>query len=257
MDPTTENIIESLLRWIHVIAGVLWIGLLYFFNWVNGPTMAKLDADTKKKVVPELMPRALYWFRWGAAFTWVTGLLILLLLYYHLKVALQNPADDHFGVMGVLMLVLVLVSPFIYDALAKGPLKDPQAAFYGGIVLAAVLLLVFRYLGGFSYRGYTIHLGATFGTIMAFNVWFRIWPSQQQIITNTKNGTPTDAEIVALAGLRSKHNTYMSVPLLFMMIGQHAVGWAASSPLYSMVVVAVGFAIAYHVYDRAAKVQGF
>ncbi len=67
-------IIESLFRWIHVVAGVLWIGLLYFFNWVNANVMPKLDGETKKKLVPELMPRALYWFRWGAAFTWVTGL---------------------------------------------------------------------------------------------------------------------------------------------------------------------------------------
>ena len=255
MDATLQNFIESILRWIHVIAGVLWIGLLYFFNWVNANVMAKLDADTKRKVVPELMPRALYWFRWGAAFTWVTGVLMLLLIFYHSKLALQDP-DRGFGLFGLLMLVLVLVAPFIYDPLAKGPLKDPPTAFYAGIGLAAVLLLVFRYVGGFGFRGYTIHLGGLFGTIMAFNVWFRIWPAQQHIITNTKNGTPPDAATVALAGLRSKHNTYMSVPLLFMMIGQHAV-WAASTPIYAMIIVAVGFAIAYHIYDRAAKVQGF
>jgi hypothetical protein len=84
-------IIESLFRWIHVIAGVLWIGLLYFFNWVNANVMPKLDAETKKKLVPELMPRALYWFRWGAAFTWVTGLYLLLYLFYHSKLALADP----------------------------------------------------------------------------------------------------------------------------------------------------------------------
>ena len=71
------NFLESLFRWIHVVAGILWIGLLYFFNWVNTAFAPTMDADTKKKVVPELLPRALYWFRWGAAFTWVTGVLLL------------------------------------------------------------------------------------------------------------------------------------------------------------------------------------
>ena len=83
-------IIESLFRWIHVIAGVLWIGLLYFFNWVNANVMPKLDAETKKKLVPELMPRALYWFRWGAAFTWITGVFCCCYLFYHSKLALAG-----------------------------------------------------------------------------------------------------------------------------------------------------------------------
>ncbi len=247
-------IVESLFRWIHVVAGVLWIGLLYFFNWVNANVMPKLDGETKKKLVPELMPRALYWFRWGAAFTWVTGLVLLLYLFYHSKLALQDP-DAGFGIGAWLMLVLVLVAPFIYDPLAKGPLKDPQTMFGAGVVLATVLLFVFQIVGGFGYRGYSIHLGALFGTIMAYNVWFRIWPSQREIITATKNGTPPNADVVALAGLRSKHNTYMSVPLIFMMIAQHAT-WA-TSPITLGVIVLVGWALVYHIYDRATKVQGF
>ena len=75
--------LEAIFRWMHVFAGIIWIGHLYFFNWVNGPLAAKLDGPTKKVVVPELMPRALYWFRWGAAWTWVTGILLLGLVYYH------------------------------------------------------------------------------------------------------------------------------------------------------------------------------
>ena len=247
-------IIESLFRWIHVIAGVLWIGLLYFFNWVNANVMPKLDGETKKKVVPELMPRALYWFRWGAAFTWVTGVLLLMMLFYHHKLALQDP-DAGFGMGSLLMIALVFAAPFIYDPLAKTALKDPQTAFGAGVVLATIVLFLFQYVGGFGFRGYSIHLGTMFGTIMAFNVWFRIWPAQREIITATKNGTAPDPTVVALAGLRSKHNTYMSVPLLFMMTAQHST-WAAS-PIMLGVIVLVGFALAYHVYDRATKVQGF
>src|SRR5438046_8090101 len=70
-------------RWIHVVAGIAWIGHLYFFNFVNSQVAKTYDADSKKKVVPELMPRALYWFRWGAAWTWITGFLLLLIVYIY------------------------------------------------------------------------------------------------------------------------------------------------------------------------------
>src|SRR5512138_462359 len=71
------------LRWIHVVVGILWIGHLYFFNFVNAQVAKTYDADSKKKVVPELMPRALYFFRWGAAWTWLTGILLLAIVFYH------------------------------------------------------------------------------------------------------------------------------------------------------------------------------
>ena len=61
------DLVQSIARWLHIIAGVMWIGLLYFFNFINAHFAATLDGESKKKVVPELMPRALYWFRWGAA----------------------------------------------------------------------------------------------------------------------------------------------------------------------------------------------
>ena len=77
------NFLESIFRWLHVVFGIMWIGLLYFFNFVNGPFEATMDGETKKKVVPELRPRALFWFRWGAAVTWATGVLLLLVVFYH------------------------------------------------------------------------------------------------------------------------------------------------------------------------------
>src|SRR3954452_22907316 len=82
MDAQMSEILNLIFRWIHVLAGIMWIGHLYFFNFVNAQVAKTYDADSKKKVIPELMPRALYWFRCGAAWTWLTGILLLGLVIY-------------------------------------------------------------------------------------------------------------------------------------------------------------------------------
>ncbi len=82
MDPRVNAWLELIFRWLHVIAGIMWIGHLWFFNFVNAQLAKTYDADSKKKVIPELMPRALYWFRWGAAYTFITGILLLGVVYY-------------------------------------------------------------------------------------------------------------------------------------------------------------------------------
>src|SRR5262249_29359428 len=179
--------LEALFRWMHVFAGITWIGHLYFFNWVNGPLQAKLDGPTKKAVVPELMPRALYWFRWGAAYTWITGVLLLGMVYYMGQQTLENGADWSAG--AIIMIVVTFLAVFIYDALWKSGLAaNLRAGVIVSFILVAIIIALFVYFGNFSYRGTLIHTGAMFGTIMAFNVWFRIWPAQQKIIRATKNG---------------------------------------------------------------------
>ena len=122
-----------------------------------------------------------------------------------------------------------------------------------------------KHCAGFEYRVFNIHLGTMFGTIMAFNVWFRIWPAQQQIITAIKNGDPPDGSLLALAGLRSKHNTYLSVPLIWTMINEHHVMFAGARfwvtdptnwvPL--MIMVALGWHIVFQLYKKSAKIEGF
>jgi len=153
------------------------------------------------------------------------------------------------------LVALVFVAPFIYDALYKTALKDPTTGFVAGVILAAVYLFLMAVLAHFSFRAYAIHLGAMFGTIMAFNVWFRIWPAQQKIIRATKDGQPPDAALVAMAGTRSKHNTYMSVPLIYMMMAQHAV-WNTSWITLSIVVL-VGWGAVYWLYTKSKEVKGF
>jgi len=249
------DVLQSLFRWIHVVAGVMWIGHLYFFNFVNSQVAPTYDADSKKKVVPELMPRALYWFRWGAAYTWVTGVLLLLLVYYHGAIVFEY--GQTWNAIGIIMIALVFVAPLIYDALYKTALKDPTAGFVAGVVLSVVYVFAAADLAGFTFRSAAIHLGGMFGTIMAFNVWFRIWPAQQQIIRATKEGTAPDKDLVGIAGLRSRHNTYMSVPLIFTMVAQHAT-WAADFPTVSLgLVVLVGWGAVYWLYGKSAQVKGF
>ena len=247
------DLLQVLFRWIHVVAGITWIGLLYFFNFVNAQFAPTIDAETKKKVVPELMPRALYWFRWGAAYTWVTGVLLLLLVYYHGGIMFDG--NGQWGAASFIMIALVFVAPFIYDALYKSVLKDPKSGFVVGLVIVTAYLLAMALAAEFTFRAYAIHLGAMFGTIMAFNVWFRIWPAQQKIIRATKDGQPVDAALVALAGTRSKHNTYMSVPLVYMMLAQHAV--VSANPITLAVIVLIGWGAVYWLYDKSKKVKGF
>ncbi len=256
--------LEAIFRWMHVFAGIIWIGHLYFFNWVNGPFQAKLDGPTKKVIVPELMPRALYWFRWGAAYTWFTGVVLLMLVYNHGQQVLATGAEWSAGT--IIMIAVTFLAVFIYDALWKSGLaNNVRAAVIVSFVLLAIVVALFVYFGMFSYRGTLIHTGALFGTTMAFNVWFRIWPSQQKIIRAVKDGQTPDPAIVKLAGLRSRHNTYMSVPLLWAMIGQHTVYFAGGnlgipSDLYWvfwLVIIIVGWHIVFQCYRKAGKVQGF
>ena len=246
--------LEAALRWIHVVAGIMWIGHLWFFNFVNSAFAPTMDGETKKKVVPQLMPRALYWFRWGAAWTWVTGVLLLMIVFYHGSVALEGAAN--WSGLAVLMVALTFLVPFAYDVLARAGIgKDNR--LLAGVALATVAVMIAAYqMAGFSYRGYTIHVGALFGTTMAMNVWMRIWPAQKRIITATRDGQPPNPADVAMGGGRSKHNTYMSVPLIWMMLNQHTIAFAGSW-IALIGAIAIGWGLTYFLYQKAAKVPGF
>jgi uncharacterized membrane protein len=257
------DVLNAVFRWLHILAGVLWIGMLYFFNWVNGPFVATLDGDAKKKVVPELMPRALFWFRWGAAWTWITGFVLLTIVFYHGGLMFDGGAGWTTG--AIVMVVLTFAVTFLYDFLHKSFGKDPKVFGTIAFVGAAIMIVLMVEVGGFSYRAFNIHLGAMFGSMMAFNVWYRIWPAQQKIITAIKEGNAPDGALAALAGSRSKHNTYMSLPLFWAMINQHTVVFSGGNfgipSEYSFVVllavILVGWHIIFQCYRKATKVKGF
>ncbi|HEV7735316.1 MAG TPA: urate hydroxylase PuuD [Candidatus Binatia bacterium] len=253
----TTELLQALFRWIHIFAGIVWIGHLYFFNFVNAPFEASIP-DIKGKVIPELRPRALYWFRWGAAWTWVTGVLLVLLVFYHGKQ--MGFAEGGWSIGAIVMALLTFLAFGIYDPVAKS-IKDNKQMAAVGFGLTAVVVLAYVYVGGFGYRAYVIHTGALFGTLMAANVWMRIWPAQQKIITAIKAGQPPDAALVGLAGTRSRHNTYMSVPLVWTMINQHTLAAAPASAIggviYLLVAVALGWGAVLLCYKKSAQIKGF
>lgn len=257
MDPVINDSMQLVFRWIHVVAGVLWIGHLYFFNFVNANFAKTIDAPTKKMVVPELMPRALYMFRWGAAWTWLTGILLLGLIYYHGTAGFDDPANKNIGIaLGILVGALIL--SYLYDVIMKMVANDLVAIAICVIILAGYYW-VMQEVGHFSGRSLYIHLGSIFGTTMAMNVWMRIWPAQRRIITATKEGNAPDPADVALATKRSRHNTFMSVPLLFFMVSNHYPLMYSDElhPLWAAVVIIVGWLFTSWMYKKAAKVSGF
>ena len=241
-------------RWAHVIAGVMWIGHLWFFNFVNSQVAKTFDADSKKKVVPELMPRALFWFRWGAAWTFITGILLLGIVYYMGGNLLRPDCTWGVGVGTMVGLVVLIVGFFIYDVLWKTGLKGKP---FVGTVISLVLLCcaTFAMSRVFSGRAVFIHVGAIFGTAMAANVWMRIWPAQRKIIGAIRDGQAPDGALVAMAGMRSKHNTYMSVPLLFLMMSNHypTIYGGNNSWMYAIGFVIVGFLLTHWLYAKSAS----
>ncbi len=253
-------VLEAIFRWIHVVAGIMWIGHLYFFNFVNAPFQGTMDGETKKKVNPELMPRALFWFRWGAAWTWGSGILLLALVFYHGwkgGLLFDTGVEVSSAAAGIMILVNLLAF-LVYDVLVKQEFaKNLTTLFVVGLILVAVVAACNVYVGGFGYRATVIHIGAMFGTIMAFNVWFRIWPAQQKIIGAVQGGTPPDAALVALAGTRSKHNTFLSVPLVWMMIDSHTTSFAllAGIPgwIWTVLMTGIGWWFVTMFYRQSVK----
>ncbi|HEY6137234.1 MAG TPA: urate hydroxylase PuuD [Thermoanaerobaculia bacterium] len=262
MNEPLNTLLNLFFRWAHVIAAIAWIGHLWFFNWVNGPFQGKIDGPTKRAVNPELMPRALFWFRWGAAWTWITGFVLAGLVYYSERKQLfdDNHADNNPWLWLAIYLVTLAVGFVVYNAIMKAlPNKVVGAAIC--LVLYAGVWALLECVGHYGGRALYIHGGMTFGTTMALNVWMLIWPYQKKIIAATKAGTPlpADSAEVKIAGLRSRHNTYMSVPLVLFMLSNHYFPMFsnAARDAYAAGVIVLGFFVVWLLYKKAAKVPGF
>ena len=226
---------QFLLRWLHFLGGITWIGMLYFFNLVNVQFQKEIDGPTKLKVNPPLLSRSLFWFRWGAVVTWVTGF-----LYYFLIANTEKPGHKVLAIFLVGWAVaFVIVAMLFRMSVAGGALKDGRVLGVVIAVIVTVISWVLTYYGrewGSSSRTLSILIGGGLGTIMFLNVWMIIWPLQKKIIAAVRataaTGAPAPAEQALWARrafLASRTNTWLSVPMLFFM------GAASHFPIFSTI----------------------
>lgn len=230
-----------IIRWVHLITGISWIGSSFYFMWLDAsleqPKTHKPDVEgelwmvhsggfyevERKRIGPGTMPQTLHWFKYEALFTWISGVCLLIVAYYmHASAFMVDPAvSDLTPEAAVGVSVFALISSwFLYDGLWQTVgKKQPTVATAISLLLAAAYAYGFcLYLPG---RAAFIHMGALFGTWMVANVWVRILPAQQKMIDATKEGKTPDFAHSGHAKRRSVHNTYMTFPVLFMMLSNH------------------------------------
>jgi len=241
INPTLNEWLSLIARWIHVFAGIMWVGTTFYFTWLD----ARLTAEEKaaratggaaqlwmvhsggfyvveKRKKPDELSRKLHWFRWEAGTTWLSGMALLIIVYYLGGGALvdRDVSDISLGAAVGVGVGALVFGWLIYDLLMISPLGRDEKLF----AVVAYLLVVGTSYGlsrVLSGRAVYIHVGAIFGTIMAANVWMRILPAQRKMIEAIKAGQKPDERLAAQAKLRSKQNTFMAVPLVFLMISNH------------------------------------
>jgi uncharacterized membrane protein len=258
--------INLFFRWFHVIAGVAWIGASFYFVWLDNslenPPQWKKDKGiggdlwaihgggfyevAKYKLGPEAMPANLHWFKWEAYTTWLTGMVMLWVVYYvgAESFLIDNSRMDFTqGEAIVAGLGFIAAGVAIYELMVRSPLRHNGKLF--GLILFAILVFASWAANQiFSARGAYIHIGAIIGTIMAGNVFLGIMPSQRALVEAVERGEAPDPKYGAFAKLRSTHNNYFTLPLIFIMISNHypmtyshEYGW--------LVLAAIGFISAF------------
>ncbi len=232
--------LNLVVRWIHVITGVAWIGTSFYFNWLEGSLDRKGNRSkdvagdlwaihgggfyhiTKYKVAPDNLPETLHWFKWEAYFTWISGFALLGIVYYHgAAMYLVDPYVADIPAWGAILIGVASlgIGWYVYDSLCRSLSKSPVTLSVVGFVLmtgAAWLLGQF-----FTPRGAYIHVGAILGTIMAANVFRVIIPNQKDMVDDMKEGKNPDPEPGRAALQRSLHNNYLTLPVLFIMVSNH------------------------------------
>ena len=210
---------QLILRFFHFIAGIAWVGLLYFFNLINVPFMKTVDAPAKPKIFENLTLPALNWFRWSALVTVFVG------FWYWGQFLVAPDAHRDGGsagmTIGLFLLIWIVVFWLIYFVIK---LMTPSGYVLGAIVAVLVyaagwLFVHYTPVGGEDNHVLAIGIGGGMGIVMMFNVWGIIWPNNKKIIRGTLAGTPpaNAAALARQAFLASRTNFFLSVPLLFYM----------------------------------------
>jgi len=210
-------------RWFHVFAAIMWVGQTFFFTWLD----RRFHSGEKnvwmvhsggfyivdKQKVPELRDQTLHWFRWEAALTWMSGIVLMVLVYYTGGI-MREPKQIAISV------ATLIVGWLIYDLMWISPLAKNDVL---GAAISYVLLVgaIYGFHQVFDGRGAYMQTGAMLGTFMAANVWARILPAQRQLIAATKAGQEADMTLADRAKNRSKHNTFIVLPVVLIMLSNH------------------------------------
>lgn len=232
--PDVNELMRISFRWFHFVAGITWIGLLYFFNLVNVPLQKKLDPDTKKKVNPDLLLPALWFFRWGAVVTVLAGLAYFAM--YILKTDVNN-ANNLGGARANIWTILLfwLGYPIVLFLIEFLIIKKVPALIKDGRVFAIVMILL---TGLFTYgllrffpamltpewasnKTLSIGVGGAYGILMMLNVWGIIWPANKRIVAGLQGGPPAAPELARQAFIASRTNAWLSLPMLLLMGTSH------------------------------------
>ena len=244
IDPTLSEWLNLILRWMHVFAGIMWVGTTYYFTWLDARLTEEEKATlntgvtaqvwmvhsggfyvVEKRKAPDLESRTLHWFRWEAATTWLSGMALLIVVYYLGGGALIDPdvSNISHAAAVILGIGLLIVAWLVYDLLMLSPLGKNERGF-AAVAFVIIVVAAYYLTKVLTGRAVYIHVGAMLGTIMAANVWMRILPAQRKMINALKEGRQPDELLSAQAKLRSKQNTFMAVPVVFLMISNHFPG---------------------------------
>src|SRR6202163_67491 len=215
---TGTEALALILRWFHFLAGITWIGLLYFFNLVNVPFMRQVDAAMKPKVFQYLTLPALNWFRWSALLTVFLG-------FWYWGQIYVGPDAARMGVsplstIGLFLLVWIVSWGILFAVIKNAPSGYVLGLITAVVVVAAGWLFVnYTPVGQDDNHVLSIGVGGGLGIIMLFNVWGIIWRNNKIIIRGTLAGTPpANAAVLARqAFLASRTNFFLSVPMIFFM----------------------------------------
>jgi len=227
-------------RWFHVFAGIMWVGQTFYFTWLDGQ-FGKLEKKAaavgatpavwmvhsggfyavEKQKSLGVGAEQVRWFRWEALMTWLAGMVLLVLVYYLGSGLIDPDVADISKEAGIAIGLGAMAAGWIvYDLAMRSPLGQSQSGF-AVFALAMTAAASWGLMHVFSGRAAYIHVGAIFGTIMTANVWFRILPAQRRMIAAAAAGEKFDPSLGAQAKLRSKHNTFMAVPVVFLMLSNH------------------------------------
>ncbi len=236
-----QDWLSLLLRWSHFITGIAWIGASFYFNWLENQLERHFGPDDplagdlwavhgggfyylqKFRVAPDALPRRLHWFKFEAYFTWLTGLALLVTVYYWSpSLFLLKPGVTSLGPALAISIGLgsLFLSWMVYHALCNSSLKQ-QPMLLALLILGYFTLLAILLFEVFNGRAAYIHVGAAVGSVMVANVAHVIIPAQKELVAALTEKRQPDAALAANALLRSRHNNYLTLPVLFIMISSH------------------------------------